>query len=236
MSHLNFLSVSWLSMCWSRHHRLLLSNCFPQTWTQSNEHVWWKILLATFLMVFCDWTPHKWGKVCSFPSSREPRHLTDAVSSYIQTWTSDHSDWKEMMFLIRFKCEINQIKTCIYRVFQTNAVVPHASSSEWVGVWLEICSEVNCPHLDLLAETFPTVTTAELVIVARCLLVLKQSLKRAVCLCFCLHLCLVTCDVLFLPLPVCSWIPLCRPCIWFCVWFPSGILLAVFSHPVDTYN
>ena len=50
-----------------------------------------------------DWTPHKWGKVCSFPSSREPRHLTDAVSNYIQTWTSDHSDWKEMVFLIMFR-------------------------------------------------------------------------------------------------------------------------------------
>ena len=70
---------------------------------QASEHVWWKILLAIFFMVSSDWTPHKWGKVCSFPSSREPRHLTDGVSSYIQTWTSDHSDWKEMAFLIMFR-------------------------------------------------------------------------------------------------------------------------------------
>ena len=33
ISQLNLLSVSWLSICWSRHHRLLLSNCFPQTCT-----------------------------------------------------------------------------------------------------------------------------------------------------------------------------------------------------------
>ena len=108
---------------------------------QARDHVLLKILLAMFFMVSSDWTPHKWGKVCSFPSSREPRHLTDAVSSYIQTWTSDHSDWKEMMFLIisrtpqYINSNINDKNTCIYRVFQTNAVVPHASSSEWVIDW-----------------------------------------------------------------------------------------------------
>ena len=128
--------------------------------------------------------PHKWERVWNFPSSGELRHLTGAVSSYIQTWTSDHSDWKEVMLLLIFRTpqyinsNINDKNTCIYRVFQTNVVEPHASSSEWVSDWLEICSEVNCPHLDLLAETFPTVTTAELVIVARCLLVLKQSLNK----------------------------------------------------------
>ena len=143
-------------MCWSRHHRLLLSNCFPQTWIGRCEDTRVRIgrVPSTWSCALCsdklniifwwglfDWTPHKWGKVCSFPSSREPRHLTDAVSSYIQTWTYDHSDWKEIMFLIIFRtpqyinCNINDKNTCIYRVFQTNAVVPHASSSEWVFDW-----------------------------------------------------------------------------------------------------
>ena len=97
MSQLNFLSVSWLSMCWSKHHRLLLSNCFPQTWRIKWKRKW-------------DWkSPHKWERAWSSPSSGELHRLTDVASSYIQTWRFDHSGWNGILFLLLFETQQQHI-------------------------------------------------------------------------------------------------------------------------------
>ena len=77
--------------------------------------------------------------------------------------------------MLIIKRTLQQIRTCIEKVFRTNVVEPRVFSSGWKYLFMK---SLSLPHLDLLAETFSTMAAAELVIVARYLLMLKQSLGR----------------------------------------------------------